>query len=161
MRKFNQVFVLIAILITGCSHTITRYNTESELEYYERINKYLSDKDEILIEADKNNQIVAQNIILTKDSVTYINLKTNSIATESTKNISTITVNEKGRGVMEGSVYGLLLGGAIGVAFTEIFLGGGHPGFSPEIIIGFPTAGSLLGAIIGYANESKIKIILK
>jgi hypothetical protein len=104
-----------AVLLLGCSHTYV-LNKESPNEFVELINKKTKNK-KAVIQARDGKKYDAEQILLFKDSTSWIDPTIHSYKERSNSELNQIILNNHGKGALEGLGVGLLSGFASGYVF--------------------------------------------
>lgn len=147
---------ILSLLISSCSHSISKYSNEYEFEFYSRINKLCENKDDLTLEMIDGQKYNVKELIISVDTTKFIDINSNTTIIKSTKEISSISFTQTGRGVFEGLLYGSLIGGAAGLLPNMVLpKGTGHPSGNPLIILYGAVAGAVIGSTYGYMNPSK------
>lgn len=156
-KVFLFINCYLFILLTGCSHNITRIKDEESFSFFNRVNNILKDKSDCSIYTIEEKEIKAGEIIINPDTTKfYDNLlnKKNQIPTDVIKEIS---FEGTGTSLFEGILFGGLAGGAIGRLSANPDRPGLEKAYSTGVGIG---VGILTGVIAGYLISPKTKIRL-
>lgn len=158
MKKYSSLILLFSVVLNSCAHVIPKYKNVSSEDFYNRIN-YLCKEMVVTIKL-KNAQVInCKEIIVNKDSTSYLDLASSTFRTIETTNIFSISFSDSERGGWEGFLLGSFLGGAAGF-LSNYILPKGHPSGDPLLIIYGALTGAVLGIVYGYIHESQITINL-
>ena len=157
MKMLCFIIVTLSVLTTSCTH-IRQYST------FDEINTRTKGKN-AKITLINEQDLIGRGIYITPDSTFWIDPNTSYKKSIITQAVSSIVINNRGRGTLEGLGLGLLGGIATGVSIG--LLSGYEPGdiFTAEMKalllgIGLGGIGGLLGLPIGTAVGSKDKFII-
>jgi hypothetical protein len=146
--------LFISLLVSSCTHTISKYSNEQELEFYNRIGKICESKDDITVETVDKVKYQGGELSITLDTTSFIDYRTNQFIVKNTQEISSISFSEMSRGAFEGFLYGAMIGGGVGLSSQLINLGGAPKGDIYFILYSAIT-GAVAGVIYGLINPSK------
>ncbi len=155
MKKIIASILISSLLVSGCTHNLLKYSNEHEFEFYSRINKLCENKNDLTLEMIDGQKYNIKELIISEDSTKFVDIKSNTTIIKSTKEISSISFTDIGRGVLDGFLSGLWIGGGTGLLIGQLKLGGGS-GQEGRVyyLIYSVLAGTIIGAIYGYINPS-------
>lgn len=158
MKKIFISILILSLLISGCTHTISKYSNEYEIDFYNRIEKMCEKKDELTIETINKEKYKAKELKITVDTTSFIENKKNLLIIKKTQEISSISFTPMYRGAFEGFLYGSLIGGGAGLLVQLKEAGVGSPKGDVYFILYSALTGAAVGTIYGLINPGRVII---
>ncbi|MBI1937442.1 MAG: hypothetical protein HYS25_04895 [Ignavibacteriales bacterium] len=158
MKKILLSVFVISLSICGCTHTVTRYSGENEIEFYSRVEKISKGQNDLLIETINKEKYKGRELKIDVDTTSFTDNSTNLIIIKKTQNISTITFPQMSKGAFDGFLFGSLIGGGIGLVGQLKDIGGSAPQGDVYFLLYSTLAGAAAGTIYGLINPSSIII---
>lgn len=153
IKKIIASILILSLVISGCSRNLVKYSNEHEFEFYSRINKLCENKNDLTLEMIDGQKYRVKELIMSADTTNFIDIESNMTIIKSTKDISSITFTQMGK----GTLVGLLIGGVIGL--VTLFLGEGGGTAAPKgniyPLIYFAVSGAVIGSVYGLISPSK------
>ena len=131
--KFNQLFLIVIILIVISRSSTHRLKKESPDEFAEEFNTLFKDKKTEITEIT-GTKFEAQNVLFNSDSVYWFDLRKNYSRVSKFGRINQISFTSSGKGALEGLGLGLLVG------------------FSTGAVIGFVSGNDETGIVRGITH---------
>ncbi len=156
MMKIRNIFIVLVLILTGCSSTYTLKNFSSKEKFYENFNNYMSNKPVKVTFVEDSSFIISENVKISNDSL--ISLFTgqnaiNNLPLEKVREIRNIHIhNNRLNGLWMGSSFCFLLSIPIIEAIRE---GSNDP---PSALPTFPASFGFagLGGLIGFGIGSLV-----
>lgn len=143
MKKMLTCIVISSIVVSNCAYDVTKGDYENENKYFERISNLCRNEKEITLNTTDLEQIVCKQILLTKDSTSFVRMESDIVEMIPTYEIYHISFPNYTAG-FEGFLFGGLGGGFLG----NLLSNPQEPGLSKGLSV---LAGILVGGIIGIA----------
>lgn len=155
MKKTISLLLVISILITSCTHTISRPSIETKSDYYKLVNKRCEGRTDLRITTITGLQYEGLDLVITDDSTHFKLNNTGKSVSIVTSEIRSISYHKRFSGILYGSILGTLAGltAALGIMLTSP---SGDAAMGAAIIasIVFPI-GVVGGTLWGYFNPSE------
>lgn len=142
MKKLIICSAMIFLCVSGCSYKITQSSFNEKNEFYENVNSLCKEKKDIILIPKNSTEILANNIFIRGDSICFYDKTLNNIRRIATKEIREIKFKGTGTSILEGIVFGGLIGGFTGNITTQPH----NPGFEGAV---YTLGGIILGSLIG------------
>ncbi len=153
MKKIIASILISSLLVSGCTHNLSKYSNEYESEFYGRINKLCENKDDLTLEMIDGQKYRVKELIMSAETTNFIDIESNMSIIKSTKETSSITFTQTSK----GTLVGLLIGGVIGL--VTLFLGDGVGTAAPKgniyPFIYLSVSGAVIGSVYGLISPSK------
>lgn len=162
MKNTIVCILALTILISGCSHNLSRYSNESQADFYSRVANLCKDKDELEINLLDGRIFIGKELTMNSDSTSFTNVELDSRVVIPTQKVFTISFDESGRGAFEGFISGILIGGGGALLYDQVIIGeSAEKQGLPYLLIYSILAGGGIGAIYGLINPSTTTIQFK
>lgn len=110
MKTKFIIFIFLSLLIIACSHFHRIYKSTNDLN---KVNQKLTDKRARIYLIDKSEKVSAQNIQISRDSISYIDPNSKIKMRIAASKVNKILINDHGKGFAEGFLVGLSTSGVI------------------------------------------------
>lgn len=148
MMKIRNIFIVLVLILTGCSSTYTLKDFSSKEKFYENFNKYMSNKPVKVTFVNDSSFVISKNVKISNDSILLLSSGQNAFNNfplDKVKEIRNIHIhNNRLNGLWMGSSFCFLLSIPIIEAVRE---GSNDPTKLPTFPASFGFAG--LGGLIG------------
>ena len=159
MKKIIVSILISSLLVSGCSHNLSKYSNEHESEFYDRINKLCENKDDLTLEMIGGRKYSIKELIMSADTTKFVDIKSNMTTLISTNEISTLSFTDSGKGALDGFLTGLWIGGGTGLLAGQLISSGSSGGIGRFYLLIYSViAGVVIGAAYGLLNPSAIII---
>lgn len=164
MKKIITSILIVSFLISSCTHSFNITKYETNLQFYNKVNRQCDGMDEIILRTTDGSELKVTNFIMMPDSSQYINLLNNKLEFLKTESLKEMEYKETMWGVIDGAGLGCLSVGAAGALITLPFIDhrDAYSGLAVAMmaILG-ATIGFIGGAIWGGIHQSTIILDLR
>ncbi len=153
MKRIIGSILISSLLITGCSHNLSKYSNEQESEFYDRINKLCENKDDLILEVTGGQKYSIKKLIMSADSTKFIDIKSNMTTIISTNEIITLSFTDSSKGAFDGFLSGLWIGSGTGLLAGQLISSGSSGGIGRLYLLIYSVlAGVVIGSAYGLLN---------